>query len=492
MASVPVSGIERDDNRKYGSGGAGYAELKRSIERYGMIEPPVVESDESGSKYRVIAGRRRIAAAAELGWKEVDCVVRETGGKGDELALAENVNRAEMHPLEEAEVFSKMLAAGEDVREVAAVFSRGVSGVYQRARLNGLTDGIKELYRGGKIKLAAAALLAGLDDDAQEKFYEKRKDGGGVITVRDAERYAHSVNKLDVGFLGNEKCAGCRKRTCHGDAELFEDAEYLSDVCFDAACYGKMLLELLGRRIEEYRARGGVVSNTLVLDRKRLKLLPYEGTIELEINGEPYRFMDRGKTEKEYDIKNGGTSGGKNKALYFMVNGEDSYMREVRLAKKKKDKGAAAGGSAAAADSDGSRWKRMPERILKLARGRLAADAEGKTNYIKAAFDNYGVLFSGEYESRGEALSEFLEMARLEEADIELTEKSEKMTAVNNVFKFFCRSSLDLWAVPEPGGFEAASDNPDTRLFFSVLNVTRKEYEEMYEAAEREEEAADG
>src|SRR5688572_8734424 len=85
------------------------AELSDSIREHGVIQPLVVtEADEPG-RYTLVAGERRWQAAKIAGLTRVPVVIREAAGRDLlELALIENVQRADLNPLEEALAFQQL------------------------------------------------------------------------------------------------------------------------------------------------------------------------------------------------------------------------------------------------------------------------------------------------------------------------------------------------------------------------------------------------
>src|SRR5262245_42243633 len=84
-------------------------ELAESVRAHGIIQPLVVSrriSDVGGMSYQLIAGERRLRAARAAGLTHVPVVVREVTDQGLlELALIENVQRADLNPLEEADAY---------------------------------------------------------------------------------------------------------------------------------------------------------------------------------------------------------------------------------------------------------------------------------------------------------------------------------------------------------------------------------------------------
>lgn len=162
-------------NRKHGGMGD-INLLAESIRELGLIEPLVVIRRDGEPPYRIVAGRRRLEAVKTPGRERAPVVIlpedttEETEG---EIALAENVNRLDTHPLDEAATFKRLFDAGKSVEELAMYYSRSVSGIYHRIRLNNLIDEIKDMFKGGRINITGASALAGLTPARQKEFLEK-------------------------------------------------------------------------------------------------------------------------------------------------------------------------------------------------------------------------------------------------------------------------------------------------------------------------------
>ena len=79
-----------------------------SIERHGLIQPITVKRQEGREGYVLVAGERRYRAHELLGRDDILAVV--TSGDPEEIALIENVQREDLHPLEEAAAYARMMA----------------------------------------------------------------------------------------------------------------------------------------------------------------------------------------------------------------------------------------------------------------------------------------------------------------------------------------------------------------------------------------------
>lgn len=285
LKRIRLDEIYAEENRAEGGQGDIKA-LARNIQEFGQITPIAVVEDISNSySYRVIAGRRRLAAFKLLAkessaFAEIAAVVYAPGEVGeheDELALAENTAREAMHPLDEGIVFAKMLAAGESVEEVGALFCRSKSQVYQRAKLANLTTEMREIYKAGSLSAVQAAQVASFAQDQQEKMareiskaVSKNNNFTKPIYQWKLEEIIKKTSPLIIGEgFTCEKCADCPKRTRFGDATLFEELGNAKDYCFDSACYHHAQKEAFDKLLSEVHAEeGDAVENVIIYDKK--------------------------------------------------------------------------------------------------------------------------------------------------------------------------------------------------------------------------------
>ena len=291
---IPVEKIISGTDRKHG--GQGDIEiLAKSIEEHGLIQPPAVKQ-ERGDFYRVIAGRRRVEAVKSLGWKTVAVTVYPDGADEEAIALAENVNREDMHPLDEAERFRRQRDEGKTVEEIAQYYSRSVSAIHHRIRLTDLIDGIKTMFRDGKIGITSAALIASLPDEDQEKFLKKFGEKSRVEKW-DISAFMRSVSKSTLGHIDDDECATCKKRTHNTAPGLFEDYDG-EDVCFDGDCYAEKWTNLVAGAIAEKAGQSNPTEKSVILGSGMPKLFPGKGKTA-SIGGEEYAVLPA----NAYEIK---------------------------------------------------------------------------------------------------------------------------------------------------------------------------------------------
>lgn len=246
-------------------GGKGDIEsLARNMAKYGQINAVTVVEDISNSyRYRIIAGRRRCAAAESLGWTEIRADVYgsdELGADSEEMiALSENAAREEMNAIDEGVLYAKELAKGTPVEELAALFCRNKSTVYQRAKLARLVPEMRELYKAGRVSLHVAAMASDLPEEAQKKIADKGAKityGTYAISEWDIKGEIRNASNDFLHCLGNcEECVACSKRTHFSDKTLFPELAESDDRCLDHSCYCKKFQASIESAFTEFSER---------------------------------------------------------------------------------------------------------------------------------------------------------------------------------------------------------------------------------------------
>ena len=139
--------------------------LARSIAEHGVLQPILVLATSDG--YQLIAGERRLRAAQMAGLERVPAVVRTDVPERDqlELALIENLQRADLNPLEEARAFRRLIDEfGLTQDEVARRVARARSSVANTLRLLDLSPASLEALADGRLSEGQARALAAIDD----------------------------------------------------------------------------------------------------------------------------------------------------------------------------------------------------------------------------------------------------------------------------------------------------------------------------------------
>ena len=144
------------------------AELVESIRTHGVIAPLVVRPRPNAQGYFLIAGERRWRAAQRAGLHEVPVVVSEVDTKGAfERALVDNLQRADLGPLEEAAAFQRLVDEfSMSHEEVADRIGKDRSTVANSIRLLKLPLPVRQLVEDQRLGMGHARALLGLDEPA--------------------------------------------------------------------------------------------------------------------------------------------------------------------------------------------------------------------------------------------------------------------------------------------------------------------------------------
>lgn len=163
------------------------SELTESIKKYGIVEPLVVR--KNGPLYEIVAGERRWRAAKDAGLEYVPVVIKQYDDRtAREVALIENIQRANLNPIEEALAYQNLIEDyGLTQDEVAKRVSKNRSTITNALRILNLNKEIQELLRDGKLTQGhARALLAIEDEELREKIAKRVVEEN--LSVREIEK----------------------------------------------------------------------------------------------------------------------------------------------------------------------------------------------------------------------------------------------------------------------------------------------------------------
>jgi ParB family chromosome partitioning protein len=170
-------------------------ELATSIRERGIIQPIVVRALK-GDNFEIIAGERRWRAAQRAGLHDVPiAVVEANDAQSLEYAIIENVQRADLNPIEEATGY---LALMDDFNrtqeEVAQIVGKSRPHIANTIRLLKLSEPVKQLVRSGKISAGHARLLVGQPN--AELIAHEAIDKGWSVRDLEADMRKDVANQL--------------------------------------------------------------------------------------------------------------------------------------------------------------------------------------------------------------------------------------------------------------------------------------------------------
>lgn len=160
---------------------AALAELAESLKASGQLEPLLVRP--VNGKHEILAGHRRFRAATIAGLTELAAVVQDLDDQAAlEVLTISNLQRDDLHPLEEAQGFADLIKrARYDVAKIAARIGLSERYVYDRLKLLQLIPAAKKLFLAGAMEVGHAIILARLPNEHQQRAVgdvEELADGG--------------------------------------------------------------------------------------------------------------------------------------------------------------------------------------------------------------------------------------------------------------------------------------------------------------------------
>jgi len=169
-------------------------ELAGSIREKGVIQPILLRrAPMDSSLYQIVAGERRWRAAQRAGLRHIPAIVRDLDDAATiEIAIVENVQRADLNPLEEAAGYQALIERfGHTQEAVAGIVGKSRSHVANALRLLALPEAVRAEVASGRLSAGHAKVLAGAPD--AEALAQRVVEQG--LNVRETEALARGGGK---------------------------------------------------------------------------------------------------------------------------------------------------------------------------------------------------------------------------------------------------------------------------------------------------------
>lgn len=186
---VPIEKISRNPRnprRNFAEGDL--ADLALSIREHGLVQPVVVRPAATAGTYELIAGERRWRAAQRAGLAEIPVIIRDVDDRvALELAIVENVQRADLNPVEEALGYQQLIENyNYSQADLGQVIGKSRSHVANTLRLLKLPEAVRDMLADGHLSAGHARTLVTAAEPA--KLAKRIIEGG--LSVRQAEALA--------------------------------------------------------------------------------------------------------------------------------------------------------------------------------------------------------------------------------------------------------------------------------------------------------------
>jgi ParB family chromosome partitioning protein len=195
LKSIPIAQITRNPFQPRQEFNAEeLAELQTSLSTSGLLQPITVRRRVGRDGFELIAGERRLRAARSVGWKEIPAIIKEIDDRTLlTLALVENLQRADLNPIEEAEGYSQLTVQfGLTQQQIAETVGKDRTTIANMLRLLQLPEPARQLLQEGRLTMGHAKVLLGLED-AERIVSLAREIVAEGLTVREVERRLREV-----------------------------------------------------------------------------------------------------------------------------------------------------------------------------------------------------------------------------------------------------------------------------------------------------------
>lgn len=287
---IPLSDIEMISNYRdiepVSEKDTDIIELSENIKKVGVLQPVLVRPHNYAQKahdgkFQLIFGHRRYVACKLAGMAEIPCSIKEVANQDVlELQVTENLQRKDVHPLDEAAAFRAYMEEKKvQIEELAAKFGKSPHYIAQRLSFNTLIPELKKDFKAGILLIGHAVLLSRLQPADQKDMMASCKSSyfkgdPRYDSVEDMKETIEDAVMHELTHAGFDKkdaklvtkagaCVTCQKRS--GAGLLFPDIKE-KDRCFDGACYKAKTKAHLVRQVADLIASPNpmpVVSSSL-------------------------------------------------------------------------------------------------------------------------------------------------------------------------------------------------------------------------------------
>jgi ParB family chromosome partitioning protein len=331
-------------------------ELAASIKDKGVIQPIVIRPKTGKPQWEIVAGERRWRASKLAGLAGIPAIARTLDDKAVlEIQVIENLQRADIHPLEEANGYRELLDKHKYTADVIAEkVGKSKEYVYGRMKLSDLIPELQTRFFENKITAGHAILLARLPEQSQvlaakqlfdEDYFVdpesgKEKQEKVTISVRELQSFIRREIQMDLSQAPFDiadpdllrqagACIACPKRT-GAEPQLWPEVGK-RDLCGDRACYHKKL----NAYIDEQCQAGVMIKLSSEYSNRDKKGMTHVGYDTAKI-GPGVKSCDDAVTGIYIDGHDRGQTlkicPNKSCAVHYRRNGSSSYVAPKRTA----------------------------------------------------------------------------------------------------------------------------------------------------------------
>ena len=199
LRQIPVEQLRRGEYQpRFDMRQESLDDLADSIRAQGIVQPIVVRPvhGDGAARYEIVAGERRWRAAQLAGLDDVPAIVRSIGDEDAiAMALIENIQRENLHPLEECRALERLIREFDLTHaQAATAVGRSRAAVSNLLRLNELAERVKPLVESRDLDMGHARALLAIQDPVQQ-FAAARQVVDNGLSVRATERFVKRLRE---------------------------------------------------------------------------------------------------------------------------------------------------------------------------------------------------------------------------------------------------------------------------------------------------------
>jgi ParB/RepB/Spo0J family partition protein len=316
-------------------------DLAASIKQDGVLQSILVRPHETESgKFRLIAGERRLHASRIAGLTDIPAVIKEVdGSEAFKLQMVENLQRENIHPLNEAEGFKYLLDNDDTMTtaELALKFGKSETYILQRLKLNELVGEGKRDFLANRMSIGHALIIARLTKEDQISAIEHiTRYQGGYGPVNSLQDYVdrNIINDLAAAPFKMDDaeliptagaCISCPKRS-GASKLLFADIKD-KDRCIDRNCFFAKCQQFLFNKTKEVIETKPDVALLVDYNSPGEKIAELVQAHNIQPLKEYNDFSEHNKTGKKVKgLWISGSDAGKMQTIYLTKNGSKSEL----------------------------------------------------------------------------------------------------------------------------------------------------------------------
>lgn len=204
--------------------------LSESIREHGLRQPlTVIASEEDSGKYEVVSGERRLRALKKLSYDKVPCIIIFDMNKAEEIALAENIQREDLHPIELGKSYKKLCDHGYTQQRIADKLSVPRTQVVEYIKFSNIPVHIsEELIKHNIIKRSFLRKISAIEDSQMQELYLaevlKQDKNRQIINRSNLLKINYKWGKLEIDRKNLEKCPSEVLQQLYSELVLMSDS----------------------------------------------------------------------------------------------------------------------------------------------------------------------------------------------------------------------------------------------------------------------------